>query len=315
MKRILDVYGSYEAYYDPKNNGLINQLLPHELIQSIFMSLRDADLQVLPTVCTYWKNRTASTCMTNLTEMENFIIFLKNNLKLHDATQSNLLESTVKIDTFNFKMFIHERKRIRNNIFQILLQMKIEDIEKLREVSKELVQLKGFEYIFDFAQIFKKIEIMDKMPLTDEKSAKIHEIGLELAYVIPRMEKNTTTSSKIILSFRYRPLLKKELSTDAVRIAIQYLLYTAKYENRKTLCKSISKVLAIHGETKESLYFLNLIFGPVTRDKAYVKLAKIFLELNKTDEALDTAQFISDDNLRFATNDWIFKTLQEPFNR
>lgn len=311
MKRTLDLHGFNTV---PFNNEMVPQdncpfeILPLELTDRIFSILKDSDILSVRVACKFWNDRIVSIALTNILEIKNFVNFLNGNIETkyesHKAAFLKLQESAkpliaFKKEEFPCGKFIQGRSQLKTNFFNILMKIDLTKIKELKELANEKVQLNCFEHVFDVAQIYKRIEEMDKMPFDDLKAPTIKRIGFDLAIALGSSEK-TQNAGVLTISMSIKglkPVLRKGLSTDDIVSAITYLLYTSRFEERNSLSYDIAKTLTLHGEVKLALHFLQDIRNWNERYLAYTELGKILAQMNQIEKALEVTLMIKDEKL------------------
>jgi hypothetical protein len=340
----------------PQDTCPIATLLP-EVLERIFSILKDSDTLSVRLGCKFWNEKIVSIALTNILEIKNFVNFLNGNIETkyesHKAAFLKLQESAkpliaFKKEEFPCGKFIQGRSQLKTNFFNILMKIELTKINELKELANEKVQLNCFEHVFDVAQIYKRIEEMDKMPFDDLKAATIKRIGLDLAIALGSSEK-TQNAGVLTISMSIiglKPVLRKGLSTDDIVSAITYLLYTSRFEERNSLSYDIAKTLTLHGEVKLALHFLQdirnwnerylaytelaKILGKMNQiekalevtlmindkeliDSAHAELSRILAQMNQIEKALEVTTMIKDEKVKASTYEMIFATTQEPY--
>ena len=326
MKRLLDNYGHNTIQINNPNIPIDPHpitLLPEDLIDKIFSSLKDSEIPSIRLTCKFWNERTVCIALSNISEIRNFVNFLNVNLIPTNETQKaaffQLHESTKLLktihDTFHFGQFIQCRSQTKENFFKLLMKLSLESITSLRKVSDEKVKLNCFQHYFELAQLYKRIEQMDQMPFNDLKSATIKRIGIDLAIALGNSEKpkkvGMMTLNVSLLGLK--PVLRKESSREDIISAITYILFSNKYEERDALCEVISKTLALTEELDTALQVLQYIRSWPVRDAAHARISKILTDLNDINGALKVTDKIEDSRLKASTFEMIFAATQEPF--
>lgn len=291
----------YQVPFEDLPNAFQN--LPTEVVTLILLKLRDSEIFSPRLVCKFWEERTVTIALQNILEIRNFVNFLNVNLKpaqesqkaqffkLH-ASAKNLI--SMSPSAFHFGQFIIERKLTKEHLFKILMSLTLDDITRLRAASIETVQLNCFEHSFDVAQIYKRIELMDKMPFNDSKSETLRSLALDLAVIACHSEKPKDEKFATVYLLRgLRPTLKKESSREAITTALIYILYTVKYDERHALCQDIAQRLSLRGEIDLALHLLSyFIRNETERNSAYENLAIALTQMDQTDGALKVTKLI-----------------------
>lgn len=326
MKKLMDLYGCNTNYIKcdiEQNNGLINAALPIEIIQMIFTNLRDADMQSANKVCHFWKERTLSIAESNITEITKFAKFLDDNLITTDTNQQKILSKLknsvppllelFSSEALHLKKFIYLRNRLKENLFDVLMSLNTEDVRRLKDLSDKNIKLYFFEHIFDSAQIYKNMEIMDRMTDDGLKSIAIRNISMDLAKVIAESDE-INTDQKIFLTISIRPIFKKGISRGELMNALESVIWRASHRNRTSLLLDISKVLALYGDIKGALAYLLCITEYKDQDFAHDHLSNVMAKAGRFDHALKFANEIKDDKMRDSAYTKILASTQVGFS-
>lgn len=328
MKRVLDIYGCDTRYTNdaPKENVLINQMLPIELIQKILMNLKDADMPTAQQVCHYWKQRIRCIASNNILEIGSYVNFLNKNLQItytdevaafyrfNDSVSPllALIDSDKKV--LHFKEFISLRNVVKRNFFNLLMTKSPRELNKIRDASINELGSTQFEHVFNLAQTHKDIETMDKSADAEEKSSMRKNICIDLAKAFAESDM-VTTVPRIFRSVSCKSIYRHGITRNEIKSTLESIIWGAELSERNTLIKDASMDLVLYGEIETALSLVAHMTGAMNQDSAYEDFSMLLASKGKSDEALKFANEIKDDKIRDSAYATIFASTEASYQK
>lgn len=178
---------SKDCNIPPKQEGLINTLLPEEMLRHIFSYLDKRDLQQASSVNCLW-NRTSidAAKYTELSKIKSFAKFLATNLPedLYPNQREQLLaigKNAMLLDPSSLiqvRSSIHEMK---DPFAVILKELSEAHLDSLKILSKNQDKPSFFENIFDLVRIYRRLDEANQMTDLGDKEAALGDISRALA--------------------------------------------------------------------------------------------------------------------------------------
>lgn len=318
--------------------GLITNELPLHLFENILSYLNVLDMQSASAVSKLWKAAAIDHAKhQEFSNIKNFIDFLCENLdtESHSDQIKNLREvigekkilQSVNLNQVKFSIF-----ELREQVLNILKDLKDEDLASLEKISKSKQTPLFFEKAFDLARIYKRIAPANIIPedwirekeLRDIANALVingnNDKALKIINTLPEASqwmglwtiaetlaesgktdkalevantiKHNVSERGFALSIVSRALIKKGNIDKALDVAKSI---TNNKSAKDQALSDISKALLENNNIDKALEIANTITQSVDKGFALWTIATALAKSGNVDKALKVANTITDD--------------------
>ena len=274
--------------YDSDLSAL--NILPDDLIHSIFSHLRVLDIASIQTVCKHWNILTPMITTGYHLKLVKFISFIREEMAKDLFPESKT--AITKINELLLKTFnLGNHTLIQAAFIDFLMKLTDSEFNNLGGSAKETIKSLQLEDVFNLAKIYREIDSMDEFG----ENSNCKELAMGLAKALARSEK-TSTTQKVSKSLSFRTLFGRGIARNDIHGALLTLVDQANTD-RTTFIKDIAMTLAIFGDTQTALEYINYIHQE-ERDSIYNEFVSYFVKNNQLEYARTFANQITNIELK-----------------